>query len=214
MLKCGSDGWTRMEKRWLFCTWCCTKRCAENCRGATHSIHCRVWFNDKFPEFRVFRNCGRSAKRNTTDGVVNVPVVMHWLFFTIKNWLSPSENFVKSQIACSVRIVLCELRLGWWSRSMSSHLHYLLFSFTFFFCNIFSEKSLFMSFFQCLLFKKTPLKKWEHNIFFLFIKKNSLFVLSTVETSSLDSHFLLIFQKKNLIAIFLPNVFFWKKINV
>ena len=46
-----------------------------------------------------------------------------------KRWnLSPSENFVKNLIACVVKMVLC----GRTYRSMSSHLHYLLFSFTFF----------------------------------------------------------------------------------
>ena len=34
------------------------KRCAENCRGATDSVHCRVWCNDKFSQFRVFKNYG------------------------------------------------------------------------------------------------------------------------------------------------------------
>ena len=195
MLKCGSDRWTRMEKRWLFCTWCCTKRCAENCRGATDSIHCRVWYNDKFTKFRVFRNCGRSAKRNTTDGVVNVPVVMHWPFFTIKNWLRPSESFVKSQIACSVRIVLCELRLGWWSRSMSSHLHYLLFSFSFFVASFLKRVSL--CHFSNVYFSRKHLWKNGNTTYsFCCIKRNSLFVLSTVETSSLDSHFCWFFKKK------------------
>ena len=42
--------------------------------------------------------------------------------------LSPSESFVKNLIACVVKMVLC----GRKPRSMSSHLHYLLFSFTFF----------------------------------------------------------------------------------
>ena len=48
-----------------------------------------------------------------------------------KRWnLSPSESFVKNLIACVVKkMVLC----GRKHRSMSSHLHYLLFSFTFFF---------------------------------------------------------------------------------
>ena len=51
-------------------------------------------------------------------------------FFTIKkNLLSPSENFAKNQIVCLVKMVLC----GRKPRSKSSHLHYLLFAFTFFF---------------------------------------------------------------------------------
>ena len=32
---------------------------AENCRGAIDTVHCCVWWKDKFHEFRVFRNCGR-----------------------------------------------------------------------------------------------------------------------------------------------------------
>ena len=46
-----------------------------------------------------------------------------------KGNLSPSKSFVKNLIACVVKIVLC----GRKPRSKSSHLHYLLFSFTFFF---------------------------------------------------------------------------------
>ena len=44
---------------------------------------------------------------------------------------SLQKSFVKNEIACLVRIVLCE-RLGRKPRSMSSLLHYLLFSITFF----------------------------------------------------------------------------------
>ena len=41
----------------------------KNCRGATDSIHCRVWCHDMFSEFRVVRNSGRwSAKCSTTMG--------------------------------------------------------------------------------------------------------------------------------------------------
>ena len=40
---------------------------ARTCRGATDSIHCRVWCHDMFSEFRVFRNSGRwSAKCSKT----------------------------------------------------------------------------------------------------------------------------------------------------
>ena len=55
----------------------------------------------------------------------------------------PSESFVKNQIACLARIVLCEHRLGRKPRSMSSLPHCILFSFTFFFCDVFSEISAF-----------------------------------------------------------------------
>ena len=46
-----------------------------------------------------------------------------------KAWLNPPESVVKNQIACAVNIVLCELRFGRKPRSMSSHLHHVLFSF-------------------------------------------------------------------------------------
>ena len=87
MMKCGIDGRARIKKR--------TRKEAKwkqrtrrdrsvmsrvghfahgpahvqkkNCRGATDSIHCRVWCHDMFSEFRVFRNIGRwSAKCSTT----------------------------------------------------------------------------------------------------------------------------------------------------
>ena len=46
--------------------------------------------------------------------------------------LRPPESLVKSQIACVVKIVLSELQLEREPRSMSAHLHYLLFSLKFF----------------------------------------------------------------------------------
>ena len=55
---------------------------------------------------------------------------------------SLQKSFVKNQIACLARTVLCD-RLGRKPRSMSSLLHYILFSFTFFFCNVFCEISAF-----------------------------------------------------------------------
>ena len=157
MLKCGSDGWTRMEKRWLFCTWCCTKRCAENCRGATDSIHCRVWKKRQVPtEFRVFRNCRRSAKRNTTDGVVSVPVVMHCFFFF-------SHHLKKIDSVPQKTLWRARLHVQWDLCCVNCYLGAntdqcrLIFTTFFspllsFFDNIFSEKSLFRSFFQCLFF--------------------------------------------------------------
>ena len=73
-----------------------------------------VCWKDKFSQFREFRNCGRSAKRKTTIGW---SMSLSWCIsffppFKKRRSLSPSESFVKSQIACLVRIVLCELRLG------------------------------------------------------------------------------------------------------
>ena len=84
------------------------------------------------------------CKMQKIERVVDVPVVMHWLFPTIQNKkkrrsLSPSGSVVKNQIACLVRIVLCERRLG---RKKPDQCR--LFSTTFFspftfFCNIFSH---------------------------------------------------------------------------
>ena len=71
MMKCGDDGGARMEKRrrkeaeWKLRTrrdrglvsrvvhfaHGAAQRCAENCRGATDSVHYRVWCNDKSPNF-------------------------------------------------------------------------------------------------------------------------------------------------------------------
>ena len=76
------------------------------------------------------------CKMRKTDRVVDVPVVMHWLFSQHSNQekrsLSPSESSLKNQTACSVRNVLCELPHG-----RKPHQNR-LFSTTFFFCNIFS----------------------------------------------------------------------------
>ena len=172
MMKCGIDGRaqkkkrTRKEAKWKLRTRRDRSEMSrvghfahgpahvqkKNCRRATDSIHCRVWCHDMFSEFRVFRNSGRwSAKMQHNDGVVNVPVVMHWPFPTIKKtWLSPSESFVKNQIACVVKMVLCG-RKPW---SMSSHLHYLLFSFPFFF-------------FVTSLLKKCPFRFLTFSLHFL-----------------------------------------------
>ena len=120
---------------------------------------------------------------------------MHCFFFPHhlkkKTWLSPSENFVKNKIACLVRIVLCELRLGWWSRSMSSHSHCLLLSFTFlFFCNIFSETFSLCHFPMSIFHNvENTIEKWEHNIFLFCKKKNFVCALYCWNLSSLDSFF-------------------------
>ena len=86
---------------------------------------------------RVFRNCGRTfSKCSTTVGgqcpFRDAEAFSHHL--RIKLMDSP-ESFVKSQIACVVKNVLCELRHGRKPRSTSSHLHCLLF---WCFWNIFS----------------------------------------------------------------------------
>ena len=77
----------------------------------------------------------------------------------------------------------------------------------FFFCNIVSEKSLFMSFFECLLFKKTPLKKWEHNIFFLLYKKKLFVCALYCGNLFFGFSFFVDFSKKKIYnRHFLPNV--------
>ena len=74
--------------------------------------------------------------------------------------LSPSESFVKNQIACVVKMVLC----GRKPRSTSSHLHYLPFSFTFFFVTSFLKKYPF----RFLTFSSIFLKKYSHVLLFSF----------------------------------------------
>ena len=61
---------------------------------------------------------------------------------------NPPESLVKSQIARVVKIVLCELRLERKPRSMSSRIHYLLFSLIF--CYIFCDTNPF-PLFRCIL---------------------------------------------------------------
>ena len=87
---------------------------------------------------------------------------------------------------------------------MSSHLHYLVFSFTFFFWSIFSEKIPFFGIFPMSIFQslETPfLKKLENTISSCVFSFNSLWVLSVVEGSSSDSHFLLNCSKTKQISI-------------
>ena len=93
---------------------------------------CSLWWKDKFPQYRVFRNCRGSEKRSTT---IRWSMSFLWCRGFVppskkkkKTWLNPPERLVKNQIACVARIVLCELRLRRKPRSVSSHLHYLLFS--------------------------------------------------------------------------------------
>ena len=135
---------------------------------------------------------------------------MHCFFFSHhlkkKTWLSPSENFVKNKIACLVRIVLCELRLGWWSWSMSSHLHYLLLSFTFFFFVTSFLKRFSLCHFPMSIFHnvENTFEKWEHNIFFFFVKKNFVCALYCWNLSSLDSFGDFSKTKQISIRLFLP----------
>ena len=81
----------------------------------------------------------------------------------------PSESFVKNQIACLARIVLRERRLGRKPRSMWSRIHYLLFSFTFFFCDVFSEISAFTQYFHFYC----QFSVWRNALFFLNKLKNT-----------------------------------------
>ena len=86
--------WARMEKRWLFCTWCGSKGCAENSRCATDSVHCSVGCNDKFSQFRVFRNCGSSAKCNKPKGWSMTLSRKRKLFFEFScSLISKKEQF-------------------------------------------------------------------------------------------------------------------------
>ena len=135
MVKCGSGGGARMEKRtrkeaeWKLQTrrdrslmsravhfaHGAAQRCPENCRGATDSVHYRVWCKDKSPNVEcsetveVLQNAenrkgGRCPCRDA--------LAFHRCSKQEKGSLSPSESLVKNQIACLARIVLCERRLG------------------------------------------------------------------------------------------------------
>ena len=116
--------------------WCCSRWCKNLwlCHRC-NTLPC-VWWKDKFPRFSVLWNCGASKKRSTT---IRWSMSFSWCrgFFPPskkqkKAWLSPPERLVKSQIACVVEIVLCELQLERKPRSMSAHFHYFLFSLKFF----------------------------------------------------------------------------------
>ena len=155
MMMCGSDGRARMEKRTRKeAKWQRRTRQDRNLvsrvghfahgaaqGGATDSVHCRVWCNHKILPIYSVQTLWMFRKVQWI-GSGRCLVVMYWLFPTIQNEkksLSPSESFAKNQIACSVRLVLCELRLGSKPRSMSSLLHYLLCSLLF--CNLFPERN-------------------------------------------------------------------------
>ena len=106
MMKCGSERWIRTEKRWLFCTWCCSIRCAEDSRGATDSVLCRVWYNDKFSQFRVFWNCGSSAKCNKPKGWSMTLSRKRKLFFgfscSLISWKKPRASLLKNILLLQV----------------------------------------------------------------------------------------------------------------
>ena len=87
----------------------------------------------KFPQFTVFRNCGSWPAKCSTTMEWSMPLSWCRSFFPPfnkkKTWWNQPESFVKSHIACVVKTVLCGLRPGRKPRSMSSHLHHVLFSF-------------------------------------------------------------------------------------
>ena len=120
--------------------WSCTKQRTLRAPCGPVGIVCVY---AQLPRIGMFRrNMGGMARDGYSSAkcgkplVVDVPVVMHWLFSHHSNQkkrsLSPSESSVKNQTACSVRNVLCELPHG------RKHHQNRLFSTTFFFCNIFS----------------------------------------------------------------------------
>ena len=135
MMKCGNDrrgqmeNRTRKEAKWKqrtrrdrslrnrvrHCAHGAAQGGARTCRSATDSVHCRLSWNDKFSQFRVFRNCGRwPAKRSTT---MEWSLSLSWCrcfshHSQEKTWWNHPESVVKNQIACVVKIVLCGLRHG------------------------------------------------------------------------------------------------------
>ena len=59
---------------------------------------CSLWWKDKFPQYRVFRNCRGSEKAQYNDKVVNVFLVMQRLCPTIQ---TEKENLIEpSREAC------------------------------------------------------------------------------------------------------------------
>ena len=169
-----------------------------------------MWWKDKFSQFRVFRNCGRSAKRNTT---IKRSMLLSWcivFFFFHTTW--KKKNLIESlRKLCEEQDCMfsenCVVWTATWvmipinvvSSPLPSSLLYFLF-----FCNIFDEKILFMPFSNVYVSQcRKHLWKNGNTISSFFCKKNSLFVLSIVETSLLWI-LLLIFQNKtNLYSPFL-----------
>ena len=123
MMKCGIDGRAQMEKRtrneakWKIrtrqdrslrnrvvqFTSGAAQGGARTCRWATDSVHCRLWWKDKFPQKRVFRNCGSSEKRSAATRWsrfclflfffdISFTFVFHVLFFSV-SWKMVSRFF-------------------------------------------------------------------------------------------------------------------------
>ena len=144
---------------------------AKNCRGATDSVHCRVWWKDKFSQFRVFRNCGRSAKRNATIGW---SMLLSWCigFFPPlekKNFIEslrklceePDCMFSENCVVWTATWVLTPINVV--SSPLPSSLLYFLFFVTSFLKRV-SSCHFPMSIFHNV---ENTFEKWEHNIFFL-----------------------------------------------
>ena len=100
------------------------------CDGKTSSLNLEFSETVEIPKSAVQRWGGQWTCRDAE-------VFLSPLKKKKKAWLNLPETPVKSQIACVVKVVLCELRLERKPRSMSSHLHYYLFS-----SNIFVSYSL------------------------------------------------------------------------
>ena len=133
---------------------------------------------------------------------------MHWLFPTIqkkkpeslrKLCEEPDCMFSENCVVWTATWVLTPINVV--SSPLPSFLLYFLFFATSFRKRFSLCHSSNVYFSQC---RKHLWKNGNTICSFCCEKGNSLFVLSTVETSSLDSHFLLIFQKQNkfLFAIF------------
>ena len=162
MMNCGIDGRARMEKRTQKEATCkqrtrrdrslvsrvgnfahsAAQRCAEKCRGATDIQYiavCHGKTNSRNLE------CSETVEADLQNAVQrwsgqclsrNAEAFSH--HSKEKTWWNHPESVVKSQIACAVKTLLCGLRHGRKPRSMSSHLHYLLFPQ--YVCIIFSDK--------------------------------------------------------------------------
>ena len=90
---------------------------ARTCRWATDSVHCRLWWKDKFPQYRVFRNCGSSEKRSAAT---------RWSRFCLFLFFFWTSLY----ICFPCFVFFCVLKNGF---SVFFWLSFLFFSFSFFF---------------------------------------------------------------------------------
>ena len=114
----------------------------KNCRGATDSVHFRVSCNDKTLNLECSETVEVLQNAESRQGGQchwRDAFAFHHYSKQEKGSLSPSESFVKNQIACLVRVVLCERRLVRKNpiNVVSSPRPSVLLRF--FFCNIFSH---------------------------------------------------------------------------